>query len=145
MSEICPLHNDLSRKIDELVRASGRQEAQNETILSQQTKLFKEFEKMIACHTANTITIKNVEKIVTNGLTKKITDAAEQMHLSCTELGNRLKIVEDFSWFRIPMNKLREEWLFSIFKLIFILFAILLLYHTIDKAVLQLLMKYWGL
>lgn len=50
-----------------------------------------------------------LEKIVTNGLTRSVADMTKKLEGFCEEVKGRLSNLEDFQWFRLPVTKMRDK------------------------------------
>jgi uncharacterized protein YfbU (UPF0304 family) len=50
-----------------------------------------------------------IEKIVTNGLSYNMADLSNKFDVFREEVKERLKILESFQWFRVPITKLKDK------------------------------------
>ena len=127
--EICPSHGELMK----LLMDSQKTCAEQMVTIAYHAKTFESF----------TITQKehgdklgNIEKIVCNGLQSDIGEIKSGMAGVKTDLqgfmtDTRKKIAEfdEFSWFRKPMNKFRDSFLWKLIWLLFIVGAIITALH----------------
>jgi hypothetical protein len=50
-----------------------------------------------------------IEKIVTNGLSHSIVDLSQKFDKFSEDVKKRLKCLEDFQWFSLPLTKMRDK------------------------------------
>lgn len=58
-----------------------------------------------------------LKQIVTNGLSHNIQGIRERIDEICDTFGKRLEALETFSWFRLWMNKMRDDLFKNVFKI----------------------------
>lgn len=104
----CPQHSHLETKLDSI-------EDKLDLIIDRQLEY------------SNRIT--KLETLVTNGLSHNVIEIRTKMDVICEEFGKRLTELESFSWFRKPMNELRDSTIGTLIKLAFVGGSIYFLIH----------------
>ena len=79
--------------------------------------------------------ITRLETIVTNGLSHNVIAIREKLDTVCESYGKRLDDLEAFSWFRKPMNELKDSVLGYLIKFAFAGGVLYLAYHFGEKLV----------
>ena len=81
-----------------------------------------------------------IERIVTNGLSHNVANIAKRLDIFCDEVKKRLDELEEFQWFRKPMNELRDSTIGTLIKLAFVGGSIYFLIHF-GNAILDKVLK----
>ena len=81
-----------------------------------------------------------IERIVTNGLSHNVANIAKRLDIFCDEVKKRLDELEEFQWFRKPMNELKDSTIGTLIKLAFVGGSIYFLIHF-GNAILDKVLK----
>ena len=79
--------------------------------------------------------ITKLETLVTNGMSHNIIEIKTKMETVCESYGKRLAELESFSWFRKPMNELKDSAVGTLIKVAFAGGVLYMLYHFGDQIV----------
>jgi hypothetical protein len=74
-----------------------------------------------------------LESIVTNGLSHNVIEIREKIEAVCSNLGDRVALLERFSWFRDWVTSLRDDLFKNTLKAVFLGGCIYTLLHFGDK------------
>ena len=136
--------------VERRIRCDGHeklmeQSVKNHTIIENVQKQLDEMHKDLQ---ASTELIAELNRIVRNGLTSRVTETHESMEKLCrdvesisTEHDNRIKVLEEFAWFRKMATKVRDNIFWTVIKVSVLLFFILIMVNLVDKTVVSAIVK----
>lgn len=136
--------------VERRIRCDGHeklmeQSVKNHTIIENVQKQLDEMHKDLQ---TSTELIAELNRIVRNGLTSRVTETHESMEKLCrdvesisTEHDNRIKVLEEFAWFRKMATKVRDNMFWTVIKVSALLFFILIMVNLVDKTVVRAIVK----
>lgn len=136
--------------VERRIRCDGHeklmeQSVKNHTIIENVQKQLDEMHKDLQ---TSTELIAELNRIVRNGLTSRVTEMHESMEKLCcdvesifTEHDNRIKVLEEFAWFRKMATKVRDNMFWTVIKVSALLFFILIMVNLADKTVVSAIVK----
>lgn len=101
----CPSHVEIVKSLERGDTRMGDIENKLDTIISRQLKYME-------MHTETIKDVTRIRGIIENGLKKDVCDTAECVK----ELVSKVRVLEDFSWFRNWMNHMRDNLFKNIMK-----------------------------
>lgn len=136
--------------VERRIRCDGHeklmeQSVKNHTIIENVQKQLDEMHKDLQ---ASTELIAELNRIVRNGLTSRVTETHESMEKLCrdvesisTEHDNRIKVLEEFAWFRKMVTKVRDNMFWTVIKVSALLFFIMIMVNLADRTVVSAIVK----
>jgi hypothetical protein len=117
-------------------------------IIQSQSAMTEKIEIISEKASVNRENIEVVRRLVSNGLSDKITQISTEIKTFCEETGTtltslttRVESLEQFKWFRDAITKLRDNVWWSLLKVLSIIILLLIVIHMTGQDVTTLLSR----